>query len=242
MKRLLIAILLACASSVIAGEWFLAFDGVDDWVGFETSPLESGDYSNGFTYEGWLKSHDDFRTAILYYNGPIAESQVGFDETGYFGMGIKWQDVGWEGSMVQVTWSGWFHFAAVFDLPNSEARLYINGELTGQETLSGTIPVDWFSVGIGTYTPYPGHNMWFAGELDCFRVSSGARYTSDFIPPSELLVEEQTLALYILEEGEGEGAFDSSGNGHDGVIYGALWLEAPTGVVGSTWSHIRTLF
>jgi len=41
--------------------------------------------------------------------------------------------------------------------------------------------------------------------------------------------DEQTLALYNFDEGQGDVLKDASGNGHDGKIIGATWIHSASG-------------
>jgi len=66
------------------------------------------------------------------------------------------------------------------------------------------------------------------GTIDEVRVSSVARYDEDFEPPrtdERFQRDEHTLALYHLDEGQGNLVHDSSGNGHHGRIVGANWIR-----------------
>lgn len=70
--------------------------------------------------------------------------------------------------------------------------------------------------------------------IDEFRISSVARYKSDFQPPTSFEPDEHTLALYHCDEGKGDVLIDSSGNDHHGKIIEATWvsrLEADIPVV-----------
>ena len=65
-----------------------------------------------------------------------------------------------------------------------------------------------------------GARYYFDGLIDEVRLSSVARYTSDFVPAPRLSADQDTVALWSFD-GEGDVAQDSSGNGHHGVIVGA---------------------
>jgi cysteine-rich repeat protein len=58
----------------------------------------------------------------------------------------------------------------------------------------------------------------YGGTIDEVRISDGEVYTSDFVPPSVLSVEENTIALWRFDN-EVEGVVpDVSGNGYDVVL------------------------
>ncbi len=57
------------------------------------------------------------------------------------------------------------------------------------------------------------------------RVSNKARYTADFKPQYRYEPDEQTLALYHFDEGDGTVLSDASGNQHHGIIVGGTWVN-----------------
>ncbi len=67
----------------------------------------------------------------------------------------------------------------------------------------------------------------FAGIISQVRISRVPRYTTDFQPPTQFAADDDTLALYRFDEGQGDILHDSSRNGHDGQIIGAKWVELP---------------
>ena len=65
----------------------------------------------------------------------------------------------------------------------------------------------------------------FCGAVDEVRISRIARYDGDFIPARRFEADEHTLVLYHFDEGSGNVARDSSGNGHDGRIISGKWVQ-----------------
>ncbi len=65
----------------------------------------------------------------------------------------------------------------------------------------------------------------FQGVIDQVRISRVARYTQNFPPVTSLPSDDKTLAMYDFREGKGETLRDVSGNGHDGKIVGAEWVN-----------------
>ena len=119
-----------------------------------------------------------------------------------------------------------FHVAGVYD--GRFMRLYVDGRLQKQfRWVLGThIKSDHdFFVGAEPDDRDLPHKF-FKGTIDEVRISSTARYTGHFDPPTqELEPDEHTLVLYHFNEGEGEIASDSSGNGRHGKLQGgATWV------------------
>jgi Leucine-rich repeat (LRR) protein len=63
------------------------------------------------------------------------------------------------------------------------------------------------------------------GQLRELRVSGSARYDAAFTPLEHFTKEQDTLALYHFDEGQGTVLKDSSGNGYHGEIVGAKWVK-----------------
>jgi serine/threonine protein kinase len=66
----------------------------------------------------------------------------------------------------------------------------------------------------------------FLGSIEEIRISSHARYQSNFTPLYHLDAEADTLALYHFDEGQGDTLIDSSDNVYHGKIVGAKWVPA----------------
>ena len=57
------------------------------------------------------------------------------------------------------------------------------------------------------------------------RLSSGQRYTENFVPEAQLTNDVMTRALWHLDAGTGTTVADSSGNGHPGTLLGPFgWV------------------
>jgi len=121
----------------------------------------------------------------------------------------------------------WTHYAGVWD--GSKLYYFVNGKRVGEE--DGAAPMSFKFR--GTHLGMAEAEKWgkpsslnFNGEMHEVRISETARYLSDFTPPKHFTKEEDTLALYYFDEGAGDVLKDSSGNGHDGQIVGATWVNA----------------
>jgi serine/threonine protein kinase len=120
------------------------------------------------------------------------------------------------------------HIAAVFE--NGEIRQYVDGKRLdivnyGPERppAQGKPPAMVRELLIGN-TRMAAH-VPFRGLIEGVRYSKGARYNEDFMPPAELTNDSNTEALYLFKEGQGDILKDYSGNGYDGKIIDAKWVE-----------------
>ncbi|MFH1467067.1 MAG: MopE-related protein [Pseudomonadota bacterium] len=127
-------------------------------------------------------------------------------------------------SSTTVVGGTWSHIAFVYD--GSEARVYLNGVLSGTTTAT----VAGRDIGDSTGTAYIGSSprggdpqQPLEGIIADVRISRSAKYTTDFSPDTYLGVEWDTRGLWALDEGSGTTAFDYSAYGNDGTIAGAIW-------------------
>ncbi len=123
------------------------------------------------------------------------------------------------------------HIAGVWD--GSRLWLFIDGVLqpgsndtnqSRQRTQLERLLIGGLGQGKGRQTDPP--TELFGGAIKALRISDMARYTSRFTAPADFDSDEHTLALYHFDEGVGDVLKDSSGNGHDGKIFGATWVKA----------------
>ncbi len=134
-------------------------------------------------------------------------------------------DSGWEyvTSAVPITEHSWSHLAGVYD--GARLLIFVDGLLTGTYDLSGSLNPSNLSLVVGN-TPMSlvGTNTRpYEGLVDQVRISSTARYGSDFEPARVNLPDDFTLALWGFNEGEGTVAHDLYGGGADLELHGVEW-------------------
>lgn len=129
-----------------------------------------------------------------------------------------------------VTWSAvspgtWIHYAGVYDPAAGEARTYVDGVLSETEPLAGIPTANSDPLRIGVDWDF---GCAMDGVLDEIRISSVVRYTSNFTPATVHTADADTRALYHFDAYTGSTAYDSSGAGLHGTLYGATWTtESP---------------
>ncbi|MFH1736187.1 MAG: ATP-binding protein [bacterium] len=116
----------------------------------------------------------------------------------------------------------WYHLAVSSD--GEIVRLFLNGELlvkaptkikehSNQEPLTiGGQNGDWWNRNLN-------------GMIDEVRISNTCRYTEQFTPSDYFHNDEYVLAIYHMDEGEGNILHDTSGRNHHGIIDGAEWVK-----------------
>ena len=111
------------------------------------------------------------------------------------------------------------HLAGTWD-EDGKMRLFVDGELIGFQTVdAGTSIGDTIEIG-----------CWgedgFEGTIDEVRLSSVVRYTEAFEAPEEpFSVDDDTIALWHMDEGSGDSIEDAAGS-YDGNVFDVEWVES----------------
>lgn len=105
---------------------------------------------------------------------------------------------------------------------DGKMRLFVDGQLIGFQTSEpGTVIGDTIQMGCWTE-----QNAGFEGTLDEVRLSSSVRYTETFEPTfSPFEIDEDTTALWHMDEGSGDTLVDATGF-YDGLVFDVEWVAA----------------
>jgi hypothetical protein len=108
----------------------------------------------------------------------------------------------------------WHHIACVKDTDSDTIRIYVDGvlEQTAAFTDGKTDNNLPFRMGDGHFS------RWYHGCVDEVRISTNARYDSDFVPQDHpFKVDSDTEALWHFDEGAGQDVTDATGV-YDGFL------------------------
>lgn len=190
------------------GDFGVAFDGVDDYVEAGPDPTES-QTSTARTWETWVKTTaTGYQTLASRYRHSTGYApwylvmDAGFPRIGVQLGGAYGQRT----ASVAVNDGQWHHVAAVW-APGDRLDLYVDGQLANG-ALDGSI-LSTMDHGTGAtmrfgVLHYRGA-LWghFAGTLDEFRYSTGARYTGAFTPAAHPAADADTIGIWHFDEGAG---------------------------------------
>jgi predicted Ser/Thr protein kinase len=216
------------------GNWALEFDGEDDYVDIPTLKYDG---SPPITIEAVVRSPGrledlEMRTVASNRseNGGIALDlrQPANMET-YWCLSARRLPGGVKGGVKAVRAEPapilvrTVHVAGVWN--GRDLRIFINGKAASEQVAHDRIGTSDASMVVGWAAEYPHLRTSFRGTMQALRISRNARYTGDFNLEKTLpfKTDADTLCLLDFEEGEGDIAKDTSGNGHDGQIHGATW-------------------
>ena len=241
MRTITFFLLLAIALPIRAQNSMLSFDGIDDYVYFNA---EVGD--NIRTIEFWFRpdidygpSLDDYACLVCREGGagmpniheffiaitPDYIPNPGTMRFSYFVSPSEYYDVYSERNY----WDAgqWYHIAGVFH-PDFGMMLYVNGnKQPGVVDYYEATTATGDTVALGTWGfPPPAPDRYFNGAIEDLRFSYDAEYLESFTPSCpDLPATENTAGLWNMNEGTAYILYDNSGNGHNGHIVGALWIQ-----------------
>ncbi|MDY0076468.1 MAG: LamG-like jellyroll fold domain-containing protein [Bacteroidales bacterium] len=233
-------------TNLIAQNYALLFDGIDDKVGVLDSPELNP--LNGMTVEAWINAAQ-WNTNI--WGGVIIGKQGTNPDKGYcFTAGQNGRveftvsvDEGWKSVATPplLGTNAWYHIAGVYN--GTQVMLYINGVLIGTEDAIGELTEGTGVVmNIGDNPTWPGR--FWNGRLDEIRIWEVARSEAEIqaTMSTELTGTEAGLvAYYTMNEGTGNVLTDVSGNANDGQLINMsedAWVDgfqpvtADMGVIG----------
>jgi hypothetical protein len=215
--------------------WSLDFDGVDDSVDMANDPdfygmsaltLAAWGYSDAYnSWNSLINKRDTTPSNLNKTYGLSRDPSAGDIITmGIFTDGTGHCTVDGDAPMEL---GQWFHYAGVYD--GSTIQLYVNGVLQ-QDSMSctGNLLSYIDSTNIVRIGGIPGgaNSHHWDGMISDVRVYDwGLSQTEVTNLVTGVPVATGRRGHWTLNEASGSTAYDASGNGHDGTIYGALWVN-----------------
>jgi|GEM_PF-1216885 len=229
----------------------MALEFADAKARVEVSPVKL-DFTQPFTMESWVTPYADFASEVdsrvvafvgdLLLKFKTDSGRWEFLARDYF---LNQGVMAAPSPRGSVAYGQKVHLAAQWD--GERLRLFVDGEpCAGEEVAVGAVgdlqkfirarlastndsSRKWSTLVLGRH-PFqasqpPGAGGIFGGTIESFRLSRKARYDGAF-EPGELKADDATVLLYDFHEGEGDVLHDLSGNGYDGKIIAAKWVEA----------------
>jgi|GEM_PF-5520987 len=203
----------------------LEFDGVDDWVDFSNNFAFN---QSNYTIELWFKSDSLIMQDIIAFttlsddlHGILIEPRS--DKIRFLHRsppGSSWTESNVYSS-VNYNNGNWNHVACVKD--PDEIRIYYNGVKFDNIQNTSYFEENLYLT-IGKLSPSKDERF-FKGSLDNVIISGYTKYDMDFIPSNTVV--DNYISKWDFNEGEGNTLYDQSGNGNDGTINGATWVESP---------------
>jgi PKD repeat protein len=214
------------ATRIAAGRFgrALQFNGKNDWVTVDHSA--SLNLTKGMTLEAWVYPTASTRTpaTILMKEGSGTASYRIYTNfrregpTSIINIGGASKTLSDQSKLPVNTWS---HVAATYD--GSTQKLYVNGELVGSRSQTGSIDVSTGKLRIG------GNSVWgyyFAGYIDEVRVYNRA------LTEAEIAADSNTASAGSSSQGNAAGAGSSQGE--------IVIDNAPVGAADTTRSFTGT--
>ena len=205
------------------GDYALRFDGEESRLTVPPLPEPS---SGSFTWEAWLNLVERRNVGLFSFGRHSEAAWLAIGDGGQllFRAGDpERRPLQWDTPPGLIPWNEWVHLAVVHD--GQELRLYVNGK--------GVQRGKWQRNGGGRGGEFffggaPGGN-YMSGMLDEIRLSRIARYTRNFRPQRTFEPDENTVALYHLNGGQGDWPLDSAQGTLGAMTRGTEWALADTG-------------
>ncbi len=202
----------------------LNFDGIDDYVSITSSSLVCGDQLSVAVW--YYLDGASVETMLLVSTGNQNDYHIAVSEERRVISGIHSGSTHYQVTSDTVLEdAGWYHIALVYD--GASVKQYIGGVLDGEMAASGDVySPQADNLAFGSYN-YFGNPQWFVrGKLDDVSIWNIALTNSEvqsLMSTSPPIPSEGLLGYWNFNEGVGSTAYDLSGNGHHGTIYGATW-------------------
>ena len=173
-----------------------------------------------FTFSVWAKI-DPANTGYLFTNNPTAgatlflkpepsANRFVLSDRPNAGFGLEIQSYAFDGD--------WHHLALVRDYAGAVLKLYVDGVLIGTHTARGLTDLSGLKTGDQ-----------FTGTLDEFQIWSIARTASEIQSSLNKRLngtEDGLICYWRFDEGAGNNVGDATGNGFDGAITSAAWVNS----------------
>lgn len=202
----------------------VTFDGRTSYLQVQDLIPEPG---ASYTLEAIVRPRS-FRTSnTISWLGPDWMALY-ISEQGYWGMARRFGTQSFVNAAVTPATIGqWVHVAGVFE--NSEMTLYVNGQPQNTRPVPFGLPETRGGLYIGGVNseqlPPDQNDRFFAGDIDCVRISEGIRYTGAFQPQERLAVDSRTVVVLPLDEGSGTSSQTEGQHSVRAILSNAMWIR-----------------
>tara|TARA_B100000686_G_scaffold299492_1_gene333300 strand:- start:411 stop:4259 length:3849 start_codon:yes stop_codon:yes gene_type:complete len=225
----------------------LSFDGVDDYAEITNQSSATSVFGYAFTSTAWVKvtggsgtNRNILTNAQMSGDGYVLQVTNENQFSGIIDLQSGWSTV-WGNTDVGL--NTWYHFAFSYD--GSSLRLYVNGELDGENSnVSGEIidPVGNSSFFIGAQGTgalfFPG----IIGEITIWNITLTQEEIQSYMSTSLSSSETGLVGYWKFNEGTGTTLTDQTSNGNDGTINGAIWsTDSPSIIINESNEFTITL-
>ena len=237
MRKFIIAVLvliIGFSSTVLAQNYVMDFDGIDDYVRIPNHPSYSFG-TDDFTVSFWFLKRDNDRGHALTFNGLTGNNLCfDFDDedlTGGVNIWVYWMGTGNPYILTPIDYSDgtWHHLT--FTRAGNLLTLYVDGIIVGQDTYTGS-----FSCGgdllVGWSNSYFTYSFYWDGKIDEIEIWNVAvdQTTIQSWMNQPLSTAHpywsNLVGYYQFNEGSGQTVLDSSPNANHGQLGG---LSNPDG-------------
>jgi hypothetical protein len=224
MKKLLYILLFVPLALFGQENYSLSFDGVDDYVEINSSPLFSISNTGSFTIQFRLKMFDGGYVITHYQNLNASNSNFAigvndnFSSISIFGNGTN-------SVIFDTNINDTLYHNAVFIFNESQVSVYLDGGYIGTESINLNNSIINYPLIIGNLLGDFGNPITSnISEISLFDFAISSDDISSYF---NCLIGEETglVGYWNFNEGFGDTVYDLSGNGNHGTVYGATFSE-----------------
>jgi hypothetical protein len=201
----------------------LEFDGKDDYVEIENNL--SLNLTRELTLAAWVRmaQHKELSTFVQKWGDTSNRRQYLLCETSAKAriyMSHNGAEYRFVNSTTDIPLDEWTHIAGTYD--GMKLRMYLNGILEGEVSTTGPIFTSEIYARIGGYGNDPEfpRDRYLNGTIDevcVFNRALSAEEVADLMYLG-VTIDSNLVGYWDFGEGEGQVAYDSSGNGNDGYL------------------------
>jgi hypothetical protein len=203
-------------------EYALEFDGVDDIINIPDSDVfdfGTDDFSISlwFNTTGVINPYGEQYIVDFRQNDNNPHIEI-YTAQGYLGTHILPSDIRIGYNIARVDDGQWHQTTVTLDNGATNGyKLYLDGALAGQESASGALG-DWHTIKIGGDDVH--RPEYFNGRIDNVAIYNRALSVGEVqqIYCLGAATEPNLIGFWDLDEGQGQVAYDMSGNGNDGYL------------------------
>ncbi|MFQ5638212.1 MAG: FG-GAP-like repeat-containing protein, partial [bacterium] len=220
----------------------LSFDGQNDYVKIDDSPLLSGGPGKSITVEAWVKPNSvigRFSIVTKWFSSRNKDWGMRINN-GQVLVAIESNGDNWEYVAGGVSAGVWSHVAFTYNDAAERVRIFVNGVEAGTGAARSGMPDTDAAVLIGK-NGYKGQP--FTGVIEEVRIWDFAKSAAEIQTTMSTTLtgnEPGLIGYWNFDEGSGQTTVDFSGHSSDGTLFGPTWVQSDAPLSGQDFLMVAS--